>query len=116
MHLRKQILSVLIIIPFSTFSQIWQKNHITVREYGDAVASDGKALVTRTYYDGLGRKRQTVAANAGGGGNSIARRTDYDRRGNVFREWLPVPTAACGCTAIVESAYESASAAFYGEG
>lgn len=116
--MKKLLLIYLFFVPYMepAFCQIWQKNHITVREYGDAVASDDKALVTRTYYDGLGRKRQTVAANAGGEVNSIAERTDYDRRGNVFREWLPVPTATGGCTAIVGSAYESASATFYGEG
>ena len=52
--------------------QTWTRNCITETLYGDSAASARRAIVKRTYYDGLGRKRQRAVSYAGDPGNGVA--------------------------------------------
>ena len=65
-------------------------NRITTRVFLDGSADDSKARVSTRYFDGLGRERLSVESRAGGDGEDLALRTDYDARGNLGRKWLPV--------------------------
>lgn len=69
-------------------------NYIKAFSYLDPTGNDASARVTATYFDGLGRERQRVEIASGGNGENIVWRTDYDRRGNPGRKWLPVATDA----------------------
>ena len=91
-------------------------NRVTVTTYGDAAGTAARAAVTETYFDGLGRQTLSVARGAGGSGEDVWTRTDYDRRGNVWRQWSPTPVAASAplTTPPSAQALESAAEAFYG--
>lgn len=45
-----------------------EQNHVTCTLMGDAQGSPEKAMVTRTFYDGIGRVRQNIAISQGGNG------------------------------------------------
>ena len=91
-------------------------NRVTVTTYGDAAGTAARAAVTEMYFDGLGRQTLSVSRGAGGAGEDVWTRTDYDRRGNVWRQWSPTPVAASAplTTPPSAQALESAAEAFYG--
>ncbi len=91
-------------------------NRVTVTTYGDAAGTAARAAVTEMYFDGLGRQTLSVSRGAGGAGEDVWTRTDYDRRGNVWRQWSPTPVAASAPLTAPPSAQalESAAEAFYG--
>ena len=93
-------------------------NRVTVTTYGDTAGTEARAAVTETYFDGLGRQTLSVARGAGGDGSDVWTRTEYDRRGNVWRQWSPMPVAASAPMAAPPSAQalENAAEAFYGQG
>ena len=93
-------------------------NRVTVTTYGDAAGTAARAAVTETYFDGLGRQTLSVARGAGGSGEDVWTRTDYDRRGNVWRQWSPMPVAASAPMTAPPSAQalENAAETFYGQG
>lgn len=86
-----------------------QQNYVRVHSFLDATGDESRALVSTVFYDGLGRERWTVSGSSSVGGESVSTRTDYDRRGNMWHKWLPVPGD------ITETAdYESISRNLYG--
>lgn len=50
----------------------------------------GNSVITTVYYDGFGHKQQTVLHGASNSNEDIADFTEYDARGRVTRQWLPV--------------------------
>ena len=88
-----------------------QENYVRTWQYLDRSGSDSRARVSTAYVDGLGRERQQVLHGAGGDGNNIVSRTDYDARGNVGRKWLPVSS---GSAFLSDRAFRKASADMYG--
>ena len=88
-----------------------QENYVRTWQYLDRSGSDSRARVSTAYFDGLGRERQQVLHGAGGDGNNIVSRTDYDARGNVGRKWLPVSS---GSAFLSDRAFRKASADMYG--
>ena len=87
---RRQILAGLALAQCLGMVAFNQGNNVKSVRFLDNTASESRAIVSTTYYDGLGRERYRVATGAGGGDENITWRTDYDRRGNIELEWLPV--------------------------
>lgn len=87
-------------------------NRIRTHIYLDATGNNAKARVSTSYFDGLGRERLSVENQAGGDGEDIALRTDYDARGNIGRKWLPV---IGGENLLNASAFNTAIIQLYGD-
>ena len=92
-----------------------EQNHVTCTLMGDAQGSPEKAMVTRTFYDGIGRVRQNIAIGQGGNGCDIVSRNTYDGFGCVDRKWLAVPTPSQSGAYIHESVLQNAYNSFYGD-
>ncbi len=87
-----------------------QQNYIKTTAYCNA--SGTQTRTSSVYYDGLGRERLTVIDNGGGNNNPVGVRTDYDRRGNVGKKWLPV---SGGAELLGNKRYTAVASAYYGE-
>ena len=87
----RHILTFLIIVLPGCLSSLGQGNYVREWVYLDSTGRDEAARIATVYYDGLGRQRLRVISEAGGAGDDLAVRTDYDARGNVERKWLPIP-------------------------
>lgn len=113
--MKKYILfaTALLCTPFAICADCRPSNYIIATRYGDTAASESHAIKSITYYDGLGRQRLSVDVRAGGDENNIATRIDYDRRGNPFKEWLPIPIAISN-SYVNDNSYENAAQSFYG--
>ncbi len=112
--MKKSILMLLMLVAACVNAQNRSSNYITTTDYGDENASLSKARKTSVYFDGLGRQRQSISHNAGGDGEDIAIKTDYDGRGYKSVEWLPVPNTNGGFMS--DNEYEAAADVFYGSG
>ncbi len=68
-------------------SQSIDANYVMQRSMTDSVSS----IVAINYYDGLGRKSQTVIKDAATNGYDQITMTDYDIKGKVEKNWLTIP-------------------------
>ena len=57
--------------------------------------SPARAIITTTFYDGFGRKQQTVLRN-NNSGKDLADYYEYDNRGRVVRQYLPGTISGSG--------------------
>ena len=104
------------LLIYMVLSSVCLANHITVTSYGDAGGTQSRAKVSRTWYDGLGRPVMTVDSAAGGDGMNVLTFTEYDKRGNKWREWLPVSSSE-GFGGVVSNAeYGDFASTLYGSG
>lgn len=70
-----------------------------------------KAVITTTFYDGFGRKQQTVLRN-NNSGKDLADYYVYDNRGRVVRQYLPGAIAGSGNFATLGRITESHSSLY----
>lgn len=68
---------------------------------------------TTDFYDGLGRKSETVAAGQSPNGSDLVVLTEYDGLNRPVREWLPTAISGSG-NYISPASYASASRPYYG--
>ena len=81
---------------FGVAAQTKTENYIKRTTYtapSTGVITENDTLVSVTYFDGLGRPKQTVAVRAGGQGQDIVTPVVYDAFGRQTREYLPYATA-----------------------
>ena len=83
-----QFVSLLFLSSLSLHAQ-QQGNYVETTSY----IGDGQPLVNYEYFDGLGRKVQTVQKGVTPSGNDLVSLVEYDGNNRVEREWLPVPIA-----------------------
>lgn len=89
-RLVRYISVVLMLLTGISASSFSRGNRVVTYDHLDATADSAKARVTTTYYDRLGRERMRISDGAGGAGQDVAYRTDYDARGNRGVTWLAV--------------------------
>ena len=106
--MRRTITSLLLFL--SALQMVAQDNYITTTTYLDSTGNTSRALRSVVWFDGMGRERLRSLTTGGAG---YATMTDYDRRGNVSRKWLPVPSDG---TFLSAAAFGSAATGFYGSG
>ena len=82
----------------------------------EADASDpSKALITVSYFDGLGREVQQLGYRQSPSLNDIIlKHTEYDNYGRTLREYLPAPTTQNNGT--YKTTTHALATAFYGDG
>ena len=68
------------------------------------------AMVSVEYYDGLGRKYETVMKGLSPTHNNITTFTEYDSYNRISKEWLPLPTCEYRLT---KEAFQNISSLFY---
>lgn len=107
----RNIIGLLVIGLYMSGSAQITDNYVTTWQYLDNTGDSSRARVSTTYFDGLGRERQRVELGAGGAGENLFWRTEYDRRGNIWRRWLPVPSRN---SVIADKEFSSAAKATYG--
>ena len=84
-----------------------------IRTKGMLDASGTVCMDHIQYFDGLGRSVQTVELGASPSGADLAGFTDYGKRGQEWREWLPVPVS--GMSGAFISDLPKRAAAFFGD-
>lgn len=94
----KNIISILlfVLVPLVIIGQTTDENYIQTTTYQvetttGSVADDNK-IETLTYYDGLGRPLQSIAARAGSSRENIVTYMEYDEMGLQPKEYLPWAT------------------------
>ncbi len=75
--------------------------------------SPARAIITTTFYDGFGRKQQTVLRN-NNSGKDLADYYEYDNRGRVVRQYIPGTISGSGNYASLEQ-ITSSHASLYPE-
>ena len=93
------------------------ENYVYSREYLAPVTSSStaaKQIQGITYYDGLGRPKQTIAIKASPGGKDLVTKIEYDGFGRQDKEHLPMPQTATTNGAVYASINESIGAPLYG--
>ena len=75
--------------------------------------SPARAIITTTFYDGFGRKQQTVLRN-NNSGKDLADYFEYDNRGRIVRQYLPGTISGSGNYASLEQ-ITSSHASLYPE-
>ena len=105
-------LSVAVAVVISTMASAnGGGNYVRSLTFLENSADASRARVSTVYYDGMGRERLTVSGVASEPNGFVCLRKDYDLRGNLGREWLPVPgNASC----LDNSTHLAAARAFYG--
>lgn len=85
---KRSLINLVVILCFLNLkAQNYLYNYLTTYTYTDSTGRSDKAIITRVYYDGLGRERLNVRGNNALG--FIAQRTDYDQAGRQSRKWVP---------------------------
>ncbi len=93
----KHILALIVFaLPFIGIGQTTTENYVKTSAYKVAT-STGNVDVSQkteqiTYYDGLGRPKQSVAARAGGNRENIVTYSEYDSLGRAAKTYLPYAT------------------------
>jgi len=111
---RFALIILTVLIGTESYCQFQSSNYVKTTVFGDETASLTNAAVAKTFYDGLGKPRQSVSCCAGGDGEDITTRIDYDRRGNKSKEWLPVPSSLRDGAYLPDNAFQSCASDFYG--
>ena len=79
------------------------ENYIYSRTYLEAVTSSSttaKQVQSITYFDGLGRPKQSIAIKSTPMGNDMVTPVEYDAFGRQIKDWLPLPQLSTGNGAI----------------
>jgi RHS repeat-associated protein len=88
-------------ISGSSFST--NENYIYSRTYLEAVTesnSSAKQAQSISYFDGLGRPKQSIAIKATPAGKDMVTPFEYDGFGRQIKDWLPLPQPTTGNGAI----------------
>ena len=92
--MKKQLFTLAILFVSSLMmAQTQTENYIHTATYQvptrDGMVTDHNKIETITYYDGLGRPKQSIAQRAGGGGEDLITHTEYDALGRQPKQYLP---------------------------
>ena len=96
----KTLVPLLLFLPLSILAQSTTENYIKSTTYkvptktGNVAADQQQESVT--YYDGLGRPKQSIAVQAGGQQQDIITHIAYDPFGRQDKEYLPYATTSNG--------------------
>ena len=83
----KKILFLLLILPFWAIGQTPTENYVKTTTYNGEAATLPKEQIT--YFDGLGRPIQQVAAGQSATGKNIVTPIEYDAYGRQVKDYLP---------------------------
>lgn len=88
----KKILFILLLFPLLVLGQSKDRNYVKTLVYkkessGAITALD--TVVNVDYFDGLGRRIQSVAVKGGGGNKDVIQHVEYNESGKQQREYLP---------------------------
>ncbi|NDI98473.1 hypothetical protein GWA97_05255, partial [Flavobacterium sp. LaA7.5] len=94
----KNLLYILLLFPVLVFAQTQEQNYVKSMTYHTATtATDtAKARTNITYFDGLGRPIQQIAAKASGDEKNIITHIEYDEFGRQVMQYLPYASANSG--------------------
>ena len=110
--IKQIVLTTFIIIPCVANAQQQGHNYIISRTFTNANATSSVDAVT--YYDGIGRKIETIRKNASPDGRDLVSRIEYDNYGRIMTSWREVPINGNGYY-IGKSQYEQNLIPTYGE-
>ncbi len=100
--MKKLLISVFVVLPMQVIGQTNSENYIQSisyqKEYTEAQVAAGNIpnddkIETITYYDGLGRPKQTVTLRAGGDREDLIIPVEYDHMGRQPKNYLPLPVS-----------------------
>lgn len=86
-----ETLNVTISQPATVITELNYIHNITPRKETTDVTSlsDNSKIESITYFDGLGRARQSIGIRAGGNSEDIVTHIEYDEFGRMVKEYLP---------------------------
>ena len=88
------VLTLLSAFCLDCMPQSLDANYVMQKSMTDSV----NGIVVINYYDGLGRKSQTINKNAATNGYDQIAMTDYDIKGRVEKNWLTIPINGNGAS------------------
>jgi RHS repeat-associated protein len=90
-----ETLNVTISQPVTVITELNYIHNITPRKETTDVTSlsDNSKIESITYFDGLGRARQSIGIRAGGNSEDIVTHIEYDEFGRMVKEYLPYSSA-----------------------
>ena len=101
--MKKLIYMVLLALPSIAIGQTYTENFVKNTTYQtpalhgqQSTVSDNDKLESVTYFDGLGRPKQSVMQRAGGNGEDIVSIEVYDPLGRKTKQYLPITQIADG--------------------
>mgnify|MGYP000517387466 CR=1 FL=1 len=96
--MKKLFISVLVLLPMLVISQTGTENYVKSTSYQIETLSDNvtenQKQETVSYYDGLGRPKQTIGIRAGGDKQDLITPLFYDDLGRQPKDYLPLPLAS----------------------
>ena len=93
----KKFIYILLLLPSFLLAQTTTENYVVKKVYKkkvtdaaalNSVSSDSLTKII-TYFDGLGRAKQSIAVKAGGNKQDIITHFEYDSLGRQVKEYLP---------------------------
>ncbi len=94
--MKKLIISILLMFPVLVMGQTTTENYVKTTAYQVATqtgtVTDDQKIESITYYDGLGRTKQSVSVKAGGNKQTIVQHIAYDSLGRTNKQYLPYAT------------------------
>lgn len=93
----KNILFIILLFPVLLMGQSKKENYVktvTYKKPSTQLIGIEDTIVNVTYYDGLGRTKQVIAAKAGGNGQDIVVPVLYDSKGRQATQYLPYANPA----------------------
>ncbi|MEP0262319.1 DUF6443 domain-containing protein, partial [Dokdonia sp.] len=95
--MKKIIITLICMLPVLGIGQTTTENYVKTTAYQIATETDNvsedQKIEGITYFDGLGRPKQSIAVKAGGDKQNIVSHTEYDALGRSSKEYLPYATA-----------------------
>ncbi|MFC4632981.1 DUF6443 domain-containing protein [Dokdonia ponticola] len=95
--MKKIIITLICMLPVLGIGQTTTENYVKTTAYQVATetptVSDEQKIENITYFDGLGRPKQSIAVKAGGNKENIVSHTEYDAMGRSPKQYLPYATA-----------------------
>jgi len=91
--MKKIIIYILLMFPLLVMGQTTTQNYVKTTSYQVATqtgsVSDEQKIESISYYDGLGRTKQSVGVKAGGAQQNIVQLITYDSLGRTSKQYLP---------------------------
>jgi len=93
--MKKIITLIGILAPLFIFGQLSNdQNYVHTVQYTEPIQTDSDAnpnqkIETVTYYDGVGRPKQSIGLRQGGASQSIVKHYEYDQLGRQAKSYLP---------------------------
>ncbi|MFC4634635.1 DUF6443 domain-containing protein [Dokdonia ponticola] len=96
--MKKLIAFIMLLFPVLGIGQTTTENYVKTTSYQVATqtgsVSEDHKIENISYYDGLGRAKQSVSAKAGGDKQNIVQLVTYDSLGRTNKQYLPFATSA----------------------